>query len=117
MPYNAANSGGSNLAPTNPALLDAVKSRIETLKSADPDNKAPIPVELVTASASGLDPHISEAAALYQLPRVARARQLSPEQLAGIVEKHTEARLFGLIGERRVNVLQVNLELDRMAAR
>ena len=115
MPNNASNSGGSNQAPTNPALLDAVKGRIEALRTSDPDNKSPIPVELVTASASGLDPHISEAAALFQAPRVARARNLAPDAVKAKIARHTESGLFGLIGERRINVLELNLALDRAA--
>jgi len=111
-PDNAMASGGSNLGPTNPALADAVKARAIALLAADSDNKSPIPVDLVTASASGLDPHISPAAALYQVPRVARARGLSEEMLKGLVAKHTENRQLGLLGEERVNVLELNLELD-----
>ncbi len=111
-PDNAMSSGGSNLGPTNPALADAVKVRASALLAADPGNKSPIPVDLVTASGSGLDPHISPAAALYQVPRVARARGLSEEMLKGLVAKHTEKRQFGLLGEERVNVLELNLELD-----
>ncbi len=117
MPNNAANSGGSNLAPTNPALLDAVKGRIDALKSADPENPLPVPVELVTASGSGLDPHISPAAAQYQAARVARARQLPLEVVNAAVGRHTEGPLFGLIGQPRVNVLELNLDLDELAAR
>ena len=112
MPYNAANSGGSNLGPLNPAQIDAVKGRIAALKAADPGNAAPIPVDLVTASASGLDPHISVAAAKYQLARVARARGVTPESLQPLVAGHIEGRLFGLLGEPRVNVLELNLALD-----
>jgi K+-transporting ATPase ATPase C chain len=112
MPYNAANSGGSNQGPTNPALVDAVKARIDALKAADPDNTAPIPVDLVTASGSGLDPEISVAAAEYQIGRVARARGLAPEAVKSLVARHTTERWLGLLGERRVNVLQLNLALD-----
>ncbi len=112
-PYNAAASSGSNLGPTNEALIEATQRRIEALHAADPGNDALIPVDLVTASASGLDPHISPAAALYQAGRVARARGLSREQILALVNAHIEGRLFGLIGEPRVNVLRLNLALDR----
>jgi potassium-transporting ATPase KdpC subunit len=111
-PYNAVASGGSNLGPTNPALFEAVKGRVEALRLADPGNTAPIPIDLVTASASGLDPHISPAAAEYQLARVARLRGLDPEALRHLVKAHTEKRQFGLLGEPRVNVLRLNLALD-----
>jgi K+-transporting ATPase ATPase C chain len=111
-PYNAANSAGSNLAPTAPALVDAVKARIEALRAADPGNRALVPVDLVTASASGLDPHISRAAADYQLARVARVRGLSTEQVKALLEQHTEGRWLGFIGEPRVNVLALNLALE-----
>ena len=114
MPYNAANSGGSNLGPLNPALLDAVKGRIDALKAADPDNKQPIPVDLVTASGSGLDPDISAAAAFYQVARVAKARKLDPEQLRLLVGRQVQHPILGLIGETSVNVLQLNLALDSM---
>jgi len=117
MPYNAANSGGSNQGPLNPALIDAVKSRIEALKAADPGNTAPIPVDLVSASASGLDPHISLAAALYQAGRVARLRGLSDDAMSTLLADHTEGRLLGVLGEPRVNVLQLNLALERAATR
>lgn len=113
-PYNAAASGGSNLGPTNPALIEAVAVRIAALRTADPTNTAPIPVDLVTASASGLDPHISIAAARYQVNRVAQARGLSAERILAFVEEHTEGRQFGLLGEPRVNVLTLNLALDRV---
>lgn len=112
MPNNAAASSGSNLGPTNPALMDAVKARVQALKDADPGNKQPVPVDLVTASASGLDPHISPAAAQYQLARVARVRNLNPDTLRKLVAEHTEGRQLGILGEPRVNVLELNLALD-----
>ena len=111
-PYNAAASTGSNYGPLNPALFDAVKGRIKDLKSADPENTRPIPVDLVTASGSGLDPHISVAAALYQLPRVAKARSMREDQVRTLVDKFTEGRQLGFLGEPRVNVLELNLALD-----
>jgi K+-transporting ATPase ATPase C chain len=110
--YNAVSSSGSNIGPSNPALLEAVKRRIKALKDVDPDNTNPIPVDLVTSSASGLDPHISIAAAYYQIPRVARNRGLSEDIIRAIVNKHTLGRFLGVIGEPIVNVLQVNLSLD-----
>lgn len=113
MPYNAANSGGSNLAPTAPALIEAVKARVEALRAADPGNAQPVPVDLVTTSASGLDPHISRAAADYQLARVARVRGLPVETVRALVDAHTEGRWLGFIGEPRVNVLRLNQALDR----
>ncbi|MFN3302199.1 MAG: potassium-transporting ATPase subunit KdpC [Roseateles sp.] len=113
--YNAANSAGSNLAPTAPALLEAVQARIAALRAADPGNAAPVPVDLVTVSASGLDPHISRAAADYQLARVARVRGLPPERVQALVAQHTEGRWLGWWGEPRVNVLQLNLALDAAA--
>ncbi len=112
--YNAASSSGSNLAPTNQALLDAVKQRVADLRAADPGTPAPIPVDLVTASGSGLDPHISPAAALYQAPRVSRVRQMSVDSVRRLVQRHTEGRQFGILGEPRVNVLELNRDLDRM---
>ena len=113
-PYNAAASSGSNLGPTNPALTDAVKARIDALHAADPSNTQLIPVDLVTASGSGLDPHISVAAALYQIPRVARERNLSEDQVRSLVAANTQGRQFGFLGEPTVNVLQLNLALDQM---
>lgn len=117
MANNGAGSGGSNLGPTNPALAEAVKGRIETLRSADPDNRQPIPVDLVTSSASGLDPHVSVAAALYQSPRIARLRNLPPAEVERLVAGHTEPQYFGFFGEARVNVLALNLALDAASAR
>ena len=111
-PYNASASGGSNLGPLNPALSDAVKARIARLKAADPENTRPIPADLVTASASGLDPQISPAAADYQIERVARARQLDPAQVKSLVASYTEDRQWGIFGAPRVNVLALNLALD-----
>jgi K+-transporting ATPase ATPase C chain len=111
-PYNGLASSGSNLGPTNPALLDAVKSRVVALRALDPDNAAPVPVDLVTASGSGLDPHVSPAAAEYQVARVARLRGLDPAALRAVVARHTEGRDLGVLGAPRVNVLQLNLALD-----
>ena len=111
MANNAVNSSGSNQGPLNPALIDAVKGRIAALKAADPENKAPIPVDLVTASASGVDPHLSVAGANYQAARVAAARQLPLAQVQALIAQHTEGQLFGFIGEPRVNVLELNLAL------
>lgn len=113
-PYNGTGSTGSNLGPLNPALLDAVKARIATLRTADPGNSAPVPVDLVTASASGLDPHISVAAAQYQAARVARARSLPEARVRALIDAHAEGRLLGVIGEPRVNVLELNLALDSL---
>ena len=111
-PYNGASSGASNQGPRNPALADAVKDRIKALRDADPDNKAPVPIDLVTASGSGLDPHISVAAADYQVARIAKARGLPEQQLRALVSKYTEGRTLGILGEPRVNVLALNLALD-----
>jgi K+-transporting ATPase ATPase C chain len=113
MPNNGSASGGSNFGPTNPALVDAVKGRIDALKAADPDNALPIPVDLVTASGSGLDPHISPAAALYQVGRVARERHMDVLKVRQLVLAHVEAPQWGIFGEARVNVLLLNLALDR----
>ena len=111
-PNNATASSGSNQGPLNPALVDAVKGRIDALRAADPGNTAQVPVDLVTASGSGLDPHISVAAAQYQAARVAKARGLPAAKVQQLIEKHSEGRLFGFLGEPRVNVLQLNLSLD-----
>jgi K+-transporting ATPase ATPase C chain len=113
-PYNGLASSGSNLGPLNPALLDAVKANAKALHDADPDNRQPIPVDLVTASASGLDPEISTAGAHFQAARVARTRNLSLAQVEALIKAHERGRLFGLIGERRINILELNLALDRM---
>jgi K+-transporting ATPase ATPase C chain len=113
-PNDAASSGGSNLGPTNPAQLDAVKGRVEALKAADPGNSAPIPVDLVTASASGLDPEISVAAAYYQVPRIARERKLQVERVRALVDAQKRSQAMGFFGEPRVNVLALNLALDRL---
>ncbi|MBS1155199.1 MAG: kdpC [Proteobacteria bacterium] len=113
-PYNALASSGSNLGPLNPALADAVKARIDTLRTAQPAQLGPVPQELVTASASGLDPHVSPQAALWQLDRIARARSIPASQVRAIMDKYTELPTLGLFGETRVNVLQVNLALDEL---
>jgi potassium-transporting ATPase KdpC subunit len=113
-PYNGLASGGSNLGPLNPALVDAVKGRVEALRSADPGNTAPVPVDLVTASASGLDPDISVAAARYQTARVARARGLSPDKVAALVDRQIQRPWPPFIGEPVVNVLRLNLALDAL---
>lgn len=115
MPYNAASSSGSNLGPTNPALADGVKARIEALRKADPDNHAPVPVDLVTASGSGLDPDISPAAAEYQAPRIAKARHLDVATVRNLIATYTQQPEFGILGEPRVNVLFLNLALDAMS--
>lgn len=112
VPYNGAASSGSNLGPTNPALLKAVQDRVDALRKADPDNTQPIPVDLVTASASGLDPHISPAAASYQAGRVAKVRGISLATVEELIQKHTQGRFLGLLGEPGVNVLELNLDLD-----
>jgi K+-transporting ATPase ATPase C chain len=111
-PYNAASSTGSNFGPTNPDLLKAVKERVETLRKAHPDQTGPIPADLVTASGSGLDPHISPASAEFQVTRVAKERGVDPAQVRKLVARHTEGRTFGILGEPRVNVLRLNLALD-----
>jgi len=113
-PYNGTASSGSNLGPLNPALLDAAKSAAKALRDADPDNPAPVPVELVSASASGLDPEISPAAAQYQAARVARLRHVPIERIEGLIEAHERGRLLGFIGEPRISVLELNLALDQL---
>lgn len=113
-PYNAQSSGGSNLGPTNPALADEVKARLNALHEADPTNTAPVPVDLVTSSGSGLDPQISPAAAAYQAARVAKARSLAREQVDALIARNTSGRQWGMLGEARVNVLKLNLALDRL---
>lgn len=113
--YNGGASTGSNLGPTNPALIDAMRQRIAALRAADPDNVAPVPVDLVTASGSGLDPEISPAAARFQIARVARARRVDAAWVRALVDRATSRRTFGLLGESRVNVLELNLMLDGRA--
>ncbi|WP_118182082.1 potassium-transporting ATPase subunit KdpC [Paraburkholderia phosphatilytica] len=112
MPYNAQGSGGSNLGPINSALTDEVKGRLDALKAAGTDMSKPVPVDLVTSSGSGLDPEISPAAAAYQIDRVAKARKMNPSDVAALVDRYTNGRQFGVLGEARVNVLQLNLALD-----
>lgn len=114
IPYNSASSSGSNLGPSNPARMEAVKQRVEALQKADPGNTFPVPIDLVTSSGSGLDPHISPVAALYQVPRVARARGLSEERVRELVARFTKERQLGFLGEPRVNVLKLNLALDHL---
>ncbi len=113
-PYNSASSSGSNLGPSNPALVEAVKARLEALQKADPGNTSAGPIDLVTSSGSGLDPHISPAAAFYQVSRVARVRGLPENQIRRLVEGFIEPRQLGFLGEPRVNVLRLNLALDRL---
>ncbi|MFZ1326365.1 MAG: potassium-transporting ATPase subunit KdpC [Candidatus Contendobacter sp.] len=113
-PYNAAASGGSNLGPLNPALKDVVAARVQALRNADPGNTQPVPVDLVTASGSGLDPHISPAAAEYQVARIARIRGVSPAVVRDAVAQQTQGRQWGILGEVRVNVLELNLALDHL---
>jgi K+-transporting ATPase ATPase C chain len=115
--YNSAASSGSNLGPTNPALLDAIKGRVEAIHAAHPDQKSSVPVDLVTASGSGLDPHVSPAAAEFQVARVAKMRGLSEDKVREAVTRHTEGRTLGVLGEPRVNVLQLNLSLDAVGAK
>jgi K+-transporting ATPase ATPase C chain len=112
VPYNSGASSGSNQGPTNPALVDAVQARIKALRDADPSHSEAVPVDLVTASASGLDPHISPAAAAYQISRVAKARHMSTDRVRELVQRYTEPRQWGILGEPRVNVLKLNLALD-----
>jgi len=112
-PYNAANSGGSNLGPTNKALIERVKSDVDKLKAENPS--APDPQDLVTTSGSGLDPHISPEAAFFQVPRIAKARSMPEDRLRQLIAEHVEGRLLGLLGEPRVNVLKLNMALDRVA--
>ncbi len=115
MPYNAAASSGANVGPTNPALADRLKASVAAMRAAHPTQKGPVPVDLVTMSASGLDPHISPAAAAYQIDRVAGARSMSPNTVRDLVAKATEPRQFGFLGEPRVNVLELNLALDALS--
>lgn len=115
--FNSAASSGSNLGPLNPTLVENAQGRIDALRAADPDNRRPIPVDLVTASGSGLDPHVSPAAAQWQVPRVARARGLGIAAVEALVARHTEGRQWGFLGEARVNVLGLNLDLDALPVR
>jgi K+-transporting ATPase ATPase C chain len=117
MPYNGAVSSGSNQGPLNPNLASAVEERVAALRAADASSTGPVPVDLVTASGSGLDPHVSIAAAAYQTARVARERGLSVPEVEALVAEHTEGRTFGVLGEPRVNVLELNLALDRLQPR
>jgi K+-transporting ATPase ATPase C chain len=117
LPYNGANSGGSNLAPSNPDLRKAVEERIAALRAADPETKGPVPVDLVTASASGLDPHISPAAAAFQVHRVAKARGLDEAKVRDLVAAHTEGPQFGVLGDACVNVLKLNLALEALPSK
>ncbi len=116
-PYNSGSSSGSNLGPSNPALAENVKARVEALQKADPGNQSSIPIDLVTSSGSGLDPHISPAAALYQVSRVARIRNLPEDQVRSLVTQFTEPRQWGFLGEPRVNVLKLNLALDSLGSK
>lgn len=116
-PYNSASSSGSNLGPSNPALVEAVKVRVTALQKADPENTSPIPLDLATSSGSGLDPHLSPAGAFYQVPRVAKARGLPEDRVRELVARFTEPRQWGFLGEPRVNVLKLNLSLDRLRAK
>jgi K+-transporting ATPase ATPase C chain len=113
-PYNSASSSGSNLGPSNPALVEAVKARVAALQKADPENTSPIPIDLVTSSGSGLDPHLSPAAVFYQVPRVAKARGLPEDRVRQLAGRFIEPRQWGFLGEPRVNVLKLNLSLDRL---
>ena len=114
-PYNGASSSGSNLGPMNPALWKAAQDRIDALRSADPENSGPVPVDLVTASASGLDPHITPAAALYQLKRIAHVRRISEQTVERLISENTDGRFLGILGEPGVNVLKLNLALDALS--
>jgi K+-transporting ATPase KdpC subunit len=115
-PYNASSSSGSNIGPSNPSLRESVKARVAVMRGADPHNKRPVPIDLVTSSGSGLDPHISVAGAYYQMPRMAKARGISEYVVKAIIQRNTERRLFGVIGEPVVNVLKVNKDLDLLYA-